>query len=116
MVRACLLFWIRSLFIRRKRRPRDVVLLLFASVFGIRLNRMLFLWGLSLTSPIDTSITATLVRVLTMVLAALFLREPITWLESGGVLPDCTGVLILILARPHGAGHTSIIGGVCPAR
>lgn len=52
---------------------------------------MLFLWGLSLTSPIDTSIIATVVPVLTMVLATLFLREPITWLKAGGVFLDAPG-------------------------
>ena len=61
MLGACLLFWTVSLFLpREKVAPRDIVLLLFASVFGIQLNQMLFLWGLSLTSPIDTSIGALL--------------------------------------------------------
>ena len=98
MLGACLLFWTVSLFLpREKVAPRDIVLLLFASVFGIQLNQMLFLWGLSLTSPIDTSIIATIVPVLTMVLATLFLREPITWLKAGGVLLGCGGALLLIL-------------------
>ena len=49
-----LLFWSVSLFLPRERvAPRDIFLLLLASVFGIQLNQMLFLWGLSLTSPID---------------------------------------------------------------
>ena len=56
---------------------------------------MLFLWGLSLTSPIDSSIIATVVPVLTMVLATLFLREPITWLKAGGVFLGCAGALLL---------------------
>ena len=98
MLGACRLFWTASLFLpREKVAPRDIVLLLFASVFGIQLNQMLFLWGLSLTSPIDTSIIATIVPVLTMVLATLFLREPITWLKAGGVLLGCGGALLLIL-------------------
>ena len=101
MLGACLLFWTVSLFLpREKVAPRDIVLLLFASVFGIQLNQMLFLWGLSLTSPIDTSIIATIVPVLTMVLATLFLREPITWLKAGGVLLGCGGALLLILVYP----------------
>ena len=106
MLGACLLFWTVSLFLpREKVAPRDIVLLLFASVFGIQLNQMLFLWGLSLTSPIDTSIIATIVPVLTMVLATLFLREPITWLKAGGVLLGCGGV------SRHGTGGTSSVAG-----
>ncbi len=92
MVGAALLFWAVSLFFPRERvAPRDIVLLLLASVFGIQLNQMLFLWGLSLTSPIDTSIIATIVPVLTMILATLFLREPITWLKAEGVFRDAPG-------------------------
>lgn len=112
MVGAALLFWTVSAFLPRERvSPRDIVLLFFASVFGIQLNQMLFLWGLSLTSPIDTSIIATVVPVLTMVLATLFLREPITWLKAGGVFLGCAGAVILILASQHGAGHTSSVKG-----
>ena len=112
MLGACLLFWTVSLFLpREKVAPRDIVLLLFASVFGIQLNQMLFLWGLSLTSPIDTSIIATIVPVLTMVLATLFLREPITWLKAGGVLLCCGGALLLILVSRHGTGGTSSVAG-----
>ena len=112
MLGACLLFWTVSLFLpREKVAPRDIVLLLFASVFGIQLNQMLFLWGLSLTSPIDTSIIATIVPVLTMVLATLFLREPITWLKAGGVLRGCGGALLLILVSRHGTGGTSSVAG-----
>ena len=112
MLGACLLFWSVSFFLPRERvARRDIVLLLFASVFGIQLNQMLFLWGLSLTSPIDSSIIATVVPVLTMVLATLFLREPITWLKAGGVFLGCAGALILILVSQHGTGHSSSVMG-----
>ena len=112
MLGACLLFWTVSLFLpREKVAPRDIVLLLFASVFGIQLNQMLFLWGLSLTSPIDTSIIATIVPVLTMVLATLFLREPITLLKAGGVLLGCGGALLRFLVSRHGTGGTSSVAG-----
>ncbi len=112
MVGACLLFWAVSAFLPRERvAPRDVLMLLFASVFGIQLNQMLFLWGLSLTSPIDSSIIATIVPVLTMILAMFFLREPITWLKSGGVALGCFGALLLIYVSQHGAGQTSSVVG-----
>lgn len=112
MVGACLLFWTASLFVRHERvAPRDLLMLLLASVFGIQLNQMLFLWGLSLTSPIDASIIATVVPILTMVLAMFFLREPITWLKAGGVFLGAAGALMLILASNHGTGYSSNITG-----
>lgn len=112
MVGAAVLFWTASLFLPRERvAPRDIVLLLFASVFGIQFNQMLFLWGLSLTSPIDTSIIATLVPVLTMVLATLFLREPITWMKAGGVFLGCAGAVLLVLVSHRGSGAASSVAG-----
>ena len=93
MIGAALLFWTASLFLPRERvTRRDIVLLFFASLFGIQLNQMLFLWGLSLTSPIDTSIIATIVPVLTMFLG-------------------CAGAVLLILVSQHGSGHTSSVQG-----
>lgn len=112
MVGAALLFWTISCFLPRERvAPRDIFMLLLASVFGIQLNQMLFLWGLSLTSPIDSSIIATIVPVLTMILATIFLREPITWLKSGGVALGCFGALLLVYVGRHGAGQASSVAG-----
>lgn len=112
MFGAAALFWIASAFLPRERvTRRDIVLLFFASLFGIQLNQMLFLWGLSLTSPIDTSIIATVVPVLTMVLATIFLREPITWMKAGGVFLGCAGAVILVLVSHQGAQQTSSVLG-----
>jgi len=112
MAGACLLFWTAGLFLPHERvLPRDIVRLFFASVFGIQLNQMLFLWGLSLTSPIDSSIIATIVPVLTMILATFFLREPITWLKSGGVALGCFGALLLVYVSQRGTEHTSSVAG-----
>lgn len=108
MIGACALFWGCSLFTPRERvAPRDIAALFFASLFGIQLNQMLFLWGLSLTSPIDSSIIATVVPVLTMILATIFLREPITAKKAGGVFLGCAGAVILVLAGHRGAGPSS---------
>ena len=56
MVGAALLFWAVSLLLPRERvAPRDIVLLFFASLFGIQLNQMLFLWGRFSSSPSHSS-------------------------------------------------------------
>lgn len=112
MVGAALLFWSCSLFVPAERvERRDIVRLFFASVFGIQLNQMLFLWGLSLTSPIDSSIIATVVPILTMILAMLFLREPITAMKAGGVFLGAAGAVLLVLQSQHGGSQTSSLAG-----
>jgi drug/metabolite transporter (DMT)-like permease len=106
MAGAAVLFWIASLFAKRQHvPPRDIAAMLAASMFCILLNQMPFIVGVSLTSPIDASVITTTVPIITMVLAAIFLREPITWLKAGGVLVGASGALMLILGGGAAAGR-----------
>ncbi|MDR2139966.1 MAG: DMT family transporter [Tannerella sp.] len=94
---AATLFWIASLFVKREKVcRRDLFLFFVASMFGILINQMAFIVGLSMASPIDASVITTMVPILTMLLAALFLGEPITWKKAGGVLVGAAGALLLI--------------------
>ena len=92
-------------------RWRDAGNILIVTMLIVYGWMYMLLWGSSYTSPIDASIIATVVPVLTMVLATLFLREPITWLKAGGVFLGCAGALLLILVSRHGTGHTSSVKG-----
>lgn len=114
LVGAFLLFWLASAFLPRERVAwRDLGGLFIASLFGIQLDQILFLWGLSLTSPINVSIIATTVPILTMILAMFFLREPITPLKTGGVLLGAAGAVLLILISSRGeSGGGSIAGDI----
>jgi drug/metabolite transporter (DMT)-like permease len=113
MAGAAVLFWVASLFARRQRVPvRDLGAMLVASLFCIFLNQLPFIVGVSLTSPIDASVITTIGPMITMVLAAVFLREPITWLKAGGVAVGATGALTLVLAggAATGRGGASVVG------
>lgn len=97
MVGAAALFWVLSMFTGRERvEGRDLLLMFFASLFGIVLNQGLFLFGLGLTSPVNASIITTSSPIITMVLAAVFLGEPVSRLKVGGVFLGALGALILI--------------------
>jgi drug/metabolite transporter (DMT)-like permease len=111
---AMALFWVASLFTKKEHVSlRDIFFLLIASVFGILVNQMLFIVGLSLTSPIDASVITTLSPVLTMILAAFFLKEPITWKKVMGVFIGAAGALLLILnSNTVGHGNTSLAGNL----
>ena len=101
MLGACLLFWTVSLFLpREKVAPRDIVLLLFASVFGIQLNQMLFLWGLSLTSPIDASIMSTLGPAVTLIMDHIM--HPRKYIRSRVVGVFCALAGAAVLLFDHG--------------
>ena len=107
MLGACLAFWILSLFLPHEHvTPRDKVMLLFAALFGIVFNQGMFIYGLSLTSPVDASIITSMPPIITMILSAIFLREPITWKKVIGTVLGVSGALILIF------GNSSSHGGV----
>lgn len=111
LVGAACLFWIASLFTpREKVSKRDLGLLFVASLLAITGNQVSFLIGLNITSPIDASIIPTSLPILTMILAALVLREPITALKAGGVVVGGIGALTLILGS-SGCGSTGSVAG-----
>jgi drug/metabolite transporter (DMT)-like permease len=96
---AGVLFWVASLFVKKEPVSlRDLLLLFLASMFGILINQMSFIIGLSMTSPINASVITTLVPIMTMILAAFFLKEPITWKKIAGVLLGAAGALLLIFS------------------
>lgn len=95
---AALLFWITSLFLPKERVSRkDLVYLLGCSFFGVVINQILFLAGLNLTSPINSSILISTNPIFAFVFAALILKEKITFLKGSGLAIGLSGVLILIL-------------------
>jgi drug/metabolite transporter (DMT)-like permease len=125
MAGAAVLFWVASLFMSlrrgysgqgsqgRERVPlRDLGMIFIAAIFCILLNQTSFIVGLSLTSPIDAAVVTTLTPMLTMVLSAFFLREPITWMKAGGVAVGASGALLLILGGGAlaGRGGASVAG------
>lgn len=106
---AMLLFWIASLFTKWERVPwRDLVRLFFAALFGILMNQMLFVKGLEYISPIEAAIVVTFTPILTMLLSALFLKEPITFTKALGVLLGLSGAVYMIVssAAPTASAET----------
>jgi drug/metabolite transporter (DMT)-like permease len=106
------LFWLVSLFTKREKvNIRDLLLLTLASLFAIFINQMSFIAGLSMTSPIDASVITTLVPIMTMIFAAFFLKEPITWKKVIGVLVGAFGALLLIFNGNIASHNTTSVEG-----
>ena len=95
---AMVLFWIASFFQKPERvAPKDLLKLLGASLLAIVFNQGCFIFGVGLTSPVDASIITTSMPLLVMVLAAIYLKEPITGKKVLGIAVGATGALLLIL-------------------
>ena len=113
MTRTAAAFWTASLFVRREPVAlRDRLSLFFAALLGIVLNQGSFILGVSMTSPIDASVVTTTAPIFAMIIAALYLREPITGMKIAGVAIGAVGALMLILSSPAAASSGSgSIGG-----
>jgi len=104
VIGGALLFWITSLFTKREEvAPHDMMLLFFAALLGLVLNQCCFTIGLSLTSPINASIVTTTLPIITMILAAIFLHEPVTSKKVMGIFCGAIGALMLIIGSMSAA-------------
>ncbi|MBP5365491.1 MAG: DMT family transporter [Bacteroidales bacterium] len=97
---AAVAFWILSLFVRHGRTASaDRRQLLFAALLSVVFNQCMFIVGVSYTSSIDASVITTMLPIITMLLAAEVLREPITSLKAFGVGLGMSGAILLILGN-----------------
>ena len=107
MVGAAAAFWILSIFCKQEHVNHQDMLKIFALVF----NQGVFIFGLSMTSPIDASIVTTTLPIVTMIVAAIYLKEPITNKKVLGIFVGAMGALILIMSSQAGNnGNGSLIG------
>lgn len=95
---AMVLFWIVSFFQKPEHvSPRDMLKLFGASMLAIVFNQGCFIFGVGLSSPADASIITTSMPLWAMLLAAIFLGEPITGKKVIGIAFGASGALMLIL-------------------
>lgn len=89
-------YWITSLFVANDRvSTKDKWILMVGGVFGMFLNQTFFIVGLSMTNSLDAAIIATLPPLIIIVLAAIFLKEPITWKKLLGVILGAIGAVMI---------------------
>lgn len=112
MVGATAAFWILSIFCKQEHvGHRDMLKIFFASLFALVFNQGIFIFGLSLTSPIDASIVTTTLPIITMIVSAIYLKEPVTNKKVLGIFIGAMGALILILSsQASNAGGGNIWG------
>lgn len=111
---AAIAFWLVSCFMPKEKIARkDLLFLLAGGLCGMVLNQGLFAYGLGKTSPVDASIITTSSPLFAMVIAAIVLKEPITWMKAGGVLVGGLGAIYLVYMSHHGeVQDASMIGNI----
>ncbi len=95
---AMVVFWLLSLFLpTEKVEKKDYKKFFVAALFGIALNMMTFLTGLSYTSPISASVLMITTPIFVMIFSFIFLKNPINRFKITGVLLGMAGAAFLIM-------------------
>lgn len=119
---AALLFWLTSLlsqFFSHQNEEnelapingKELAWLFGAGMFAIVCNQCNYIIGLSITSPLNASIMTTTMPIITMVFAALILKERITSRKVLGLILGCMGALAIILSSAGGAREGGVLLG-----
>lgn len=108
-VGAAVAFWVMSLFVGGGERVSVSMLgrLCVAGILCIVLNQVLFTVGVNYTSPIDATVISTMLPIVTMVFAAIILKESITGMKVVGIAVGAAGALTLVFG-----GGSSVGGGL----
>lgn len=103
------LFWIISMFRPSEKVERsDFPKILVAAILGFFICQLTFLYAIPRITPMDCSIVTSLSPIYTMFIAAIAIKEPITWKKSLGVVISLVGFIFLILnSVSNSSGVTS---------
>ena len=103
---ALLLFCIASTVTRTKERVevRDLWKIAVASMLGLFLTQFSFLEAITMTTAVDASVLSLMTPVMTMIVAAIALRDRITAHGIIGLAVSFSGVLFIVLNSVGSSG------------
>ncbi len=116
MICAAAAFWLLSLFTpKEKVAAKDLWLIFLAAMVGLVIPQYTFLKAITMSSTIEASIISALSPIFTMLIAAIFIKEPISGKKAGGVAMSFIGVMILIfsslaIGKGKTPGESDIVG------
>jgi drug/metabolite transporter (DMT)-like permease len=95
------------------KNTTDFWWLLTLGIFGVILNQLFYVVGLSLTSVAHAAIIVTLTPVTVLIFAALLKQEHFTLLKALGMTIAASGVLVIQLSKDQASGATPLGDGFC---
>ena len=111
---AGILFWLVSLFMPQEKVERkDYIRIFAASMLGFLTCQITFLVGIPHITPMDCSVLTAMAPIYTMAVAAIAIKEPITFKKSLGVVISFAGIIYLIVSRvsaPGGVAESTPFG------
>ncbi|MCE3281139.1 MAG: family transporter [Bacteroidetes bacterium] len=109
---ALILFWIVSaVFIKEKVEKKDFPRLALLALFGVALNQLLFLKGLSITTPINASIIMISNPIVVLIIASFVLKEKISLNKITGIVFGLAGAFLMLTFNGDFAFGSETIAG-----
>jgi drug/metabolite transporter (DMT)-like permease len=107
-----LLFWLMHRFSQSQliASRKDYYLLALCGFCGIAANQLLFVKGLSITTPINASLLITITPILVFVISAIFLKERITLVKALGLTLGAAGAIMLLAGKDFSFSSQTLPG------
>lgn len=109
---AGLLFWVLSLFTKKEKLAKgDLKKMALLAVFGVFINQVFFIYGLSLTKPINSAIIMISNPIMVIVFTLIVFKERITIFKISGLLLGIVGAVTLLLFKGNFEFGSETIAG-----
>lgn len=97
---ALLLFWIASAFVKTEKIPsKDLKKFALLAVFGVAVNQLCFLYGLNLTTPVNSAIIMISNPIVVILFTIWVFKERLTVFKISGLLLGIGGAITLLLFK-----------------
>jgi len=108
-----ILFWILFLLkpVNIKIEKPDRMRLFLCALFGIAINQLMFIKGLSLTYSIHAALLLLITPILIVIIAAWILKERLGLLKIAGLALGISGAMVLILAKDNAGNGANVLLG-----
>ncbi|MFM6924423.1 MAG: DMT family transporter [Ferruginibacter sp.] len=108
-----ILFWLLFLLkpVSIKIEKPDRMRLFLCALFGIAINQLMFIKGLSLTYSIHAALLLLITPILIVIIAAWILKERLGLLKITGLALGISGALVLILAKDNAGNGANVLLG-----
>lgn len=112
IIGAMILFWLLSLVVKTQKVERtDMKKLAGLALFGVVINQVFFIWGLSRTTPINSSIIMISNPVLVFVITLIILKERARLSQVTGLLLAIIGALLILRYKGNFEVGTETLAG-----
>lgn len=110
---ATIIFWVIQSFLpKEKVSPKDLAIIAMGGIMGFVVSQSLTAISLQYTSPVYFSLIVALSPLVVMLLAAVFLKEPITGKKMAGVVLGIAGALLMITQIDNSASGKNNLWGI----